>query len=65
MILSVGRFIYRKGFDVLLSALTCILSNVGVYIVSGTPYADILGRMEDLPLTNVHFVDFKEPNVLK
>ena len=48
-----------------MSALTCISYYVGVYIVGGTPYADILRRMEDLSLTNVHFVDFKEPYVLK
>ena len=65
MILSVGQLIYRKGFDVLLSAVTRISSDVGVYIVGGTPYADILRQMEDLSLANVHFVDFKEPDVLK
>lgn len=59
-IISVGQFIYRKGFDILLNAIKTIDRKVGVYIIGGEPteeYLDICNRHN---LGNVHFYPFCE-----
>lgn len=58
MILSVGQFIHRKGFDVLLEAVTELPKDVGVYIVGGKPTEEYLQMQEKWGLDQVHFVDF-------
>lgn len=64
MILSVGQFIYRKGYDVLLKACERLDKNIGVYIVGGKPTEEYIQMQSDLKLTNVHFVDFmKKPEL--
>jgi len=65
VIVAVGQFIYRKGFDVLLEAAGSIDKNVGIYIVGGTPTEDYLRIKKELGLTNVHFVDFKTSEQLR
>ncbi len=59
IILSVGRFIYGKGFDVLINAAKNIPSNCGVYMVGGKPPIEYIEQKEKLGLQNVYFVDFK------
>lgn len=59
MILSVGQFIPRKGFDILLKAAQNIPKSVGIYIVGGTPTEDLIRLKEEACLENVHFIDFK------
>ncbi len=58
VVISVGQFIYRKGYDVLLQAWQNQNSNVGLYIVGGTPTDEYFALVNDLKLNNVHFVDF-------
>ena len=58
VILSVGQFIYRKGYDVLLKACKQLDSSIGVYIVGGKPTEDYLNLKEQLDLEHVHFVNF-------
>ena len=65
VILSVGQFIYRKGFDVLLKALNYVNPEVGVYIVGGTPTNEYKQIISDYKLNNVHFVEFKTKDELK
>lgn len=65
VILSVGQFIYRKGFDLMLNALKDIDKNVGVYIVGGKATEEYLQLKEQNGLTNVHFVGFKIKEELK
>lgn len=65
VILSVGQFIYRKGFDVLLHACQNLKDNIGVYIVGGDPKDEYLQLQKDLELKNVHFVKFKNKEALK
>ena len=57
MVLSVGQFIHRKGFDILLKAIEAD-ENVGVYIVGGTPTKEYVSLCENRGLNNVHFVEF-------
>ena len=63
IVLSVGQFIHRKGFDVLIKAAKSLPKNIGVYIVGGNPpqeYIELKGECE-----NIHFVDFKLKDELK
>lgn len=59
IILSVGQFIYRKGFDVLLEACSKLSGGYGVYMVGGEPTKEYLDLKEKYGLENVHFVGFK------
>lgn len=59
VLLAVGQFIPRKGFDVLLEAMTALPKDTGCYIVGGEPGPDYLRQVERLGLKNVHFVGFK------
>ena len=59
MLLSIGQFIHRKGFDVLLKAMENLSNDIGVYIVGGEPTEEYIRIKESLNLKNVHFVGFK------
>ena len=65
IVLAVGQFIYRKGFDVLLEAATQLPSNIGIYIVGGNPTEEYLAFVRDNSLENVHFEGFKTKDELK
>lgn len=58
-VVSVGQFIHRKGFDVLLTACKDISKNIGVYIIGGVPTKKYLDIKTKYKLSNVHFVGFK------
>ncbi|MBO0996443.1 glycosyltransferase family 4 protein [Bacillus sp. SD075] len=64
-ILSIGQFIYRKGFDVLLNACVSLPKNYGVYIIGGEPTKEYLILKEKLNLSNVHFINFKTKKELE
>lgn len=59
VILSVGQFIHRKGYDVLFDALNRMDKSVGCYIVGGKPTNEYLKMVSEKQLTNVHFIGFK------
>lgn len=59
VILSVGQFIHRKGFDVLIKAFSKVDPSAGLYIVGGEPTSEYLTLKQNLNLSNVHFVGFK------
>ncbi len=65
MVLAVGQFIHRKGFDVLLNAIRFLPQDIGVYIVGGIPTEEYLTLQEKYNLQNVHFLPFKEKKELK
>lgn len=65
MILGVGQFIYRKGWDVLLQAAAKIDRRIGVYIVGGEPTEEYLSIQKEYGLTNVYFGGFKTKEELK
>ena len=64
-LLSVGQFIPRKGFDVLLNAVSYIDRSVGVYIVGGEPTDEYKSICKANSLDNVHFIGFKSKQELK
>lgn len=59
IILSVGQFIHRKGYDILFKALRQLDSSIGCYIVGGKPTEEYIQMVKEDNLTNIHFVDFK------
>lgn len=65
VVLSVGRFIHGKGFDVLLNACNEIGKDIGVYIVGGNPTEEYVKLINKYNLTNVHFISFKTKEELK
>ena len=64
MVLAIGQFIHRKGFDVLLHAAKGLDGNVGIYIVGGEATEEYLHLREELGLTNVHFLGFQKKDPL-
>ena len=65
MLLAVGQFIPRKGFDVLLNAANTMDKHIGIYIVGGEPTEEYLTFARENDLTNVHFVGFKTKEALE
>ncbi len=64
IVISVGRTIPCKGFDILLKAKKDLPSNVGLYIVGGEITAEYKEIIEENNLKNVHFIDHCAPEVL-
>lgn len=65
IVLAVGQFIPRKGFDILLKAAADLLPDTGVYIVGGEPteeYRELAKKTGD---TKVHFAGFCQKDTLK
>ncbi len=65
VILSVGRSVYVKGFDILLLALKNMDSNVGIYFVGGKCTDEYKKIIHELKLERVYFVDNVEYSELK
>jgi len=65
MILTIGQFIFRKGFDVLLEACSKLPEGYGLYIVGGEPTQEYIDLKEEYELENVHFVGFKNKEELE
>ena len=64
MILSIGQFIHRKGFDVLLKAAAKLPSDVKIHIVGGEPTQEYLDMCRDLGLSNICFDGFMKKDTL-
>lgn len=58
VILSVGQFIHRKGFDILLNAAKNLEKSIGLYLIGGKPTSEYISITEKYNLENVHFLDF-------
>lgn len=65
VVLSVGQFIHRKGFDVLLKAAKLFPEDTILYIVGGKVTEEYTSLLRDTGWSVVHFVDFMPPNELK
>lgn len=62
--ISVGQFIHRKGFDILINAAKDMERSYGFYIIGGTPTPDYLKLIEENNLSNVHFLSFMDKKSL-
>ncbi len=64
MVISVGQFIHRKGYDILLKACDKLPRDMGVYIVGGEPTKEYMDLKERFHLNNVHFLPFMQHDEL-
>jgi glycosyltransferase involved in cell wall biosynthesis len=65
IIISVGQFIYRKGYDILLEAANQMKDAYGIYIIGGEPTKEYLDLKDKYHLEQVHFIDFKTKEELQ
>lgn len=63
--ITVGQFIHRKGFDVLLNAWTKCSKECNLYIIGAEPTEEYLDIKKKLRLENVYFEGFKTKKELK
>lgn len=63
--MSVGQFIHRKGFDILLKSKKYIEENVGVYIIGGKTTKEYNEIIKKYNLKNVYFLEFKSKKELE
>jgi len=59
VILSVGQFIYRKGYDLLLKAAADLPDQVSIYLIGDIPGEEYLRLIEQYQLTNIYFIPFQ------
>lgn len=59
VVLAVGQFIFRKGFDVLLNACSNLKGNIGIYFIGGVPTEEYIEIVKKNDLSNVHFIDYR------
>ena len=65
VVVSVGQFIHRKGFDILIKASEKFESNVGIYIIGGKPTEEYIKLVEEYQGANIHFVGYCDKEILK
>lgn len=66
IILSVGQFIPRKGFDLLIEAFKKMNSNYGLYIVGGVPTQEYMSIAKSTgKISQIHFVPFVKADELE
>ncbi len=63
-ILSIGQFIHRKGYDILLKAAAKLSPGAQIYIVGGEPTQEYLELCRALDLKNIHFEGFMKKDRL-
>lgn len=65
IIIGVGQFIHRKGFDVLIKALPRLGdSKIGCYIIGGEPTIEYQDIVKTLNINNIHFLPFQDRTTL-
>lgn len=64
VILSIGQFIHRKGFDILLRSAAELEPGTGIYIIGGEPTEEYKQLCQELGLSNVHFLSFMKKEKL-
>lgn len=65
IVISVGRFIEVKGFDVFIQACSNLEGDVGIYIIGGEPTEEYLSLQKQLELSNLHFVGHVDKENMK
>ena len=65
IVLAVGQFIERKGFDVLIKAAKILGGGVKVCFVGGVPTQEYIDLVKSLNLNNIEFVGFTQKEELK
>ena len=65
IVLAVGQFIYRKGFDVLINAAQYLDKDIDICFVGGIASEEYKSLVKNLNLSNINFVGFKSKEELK
>ena len=65
IIIAVGQFIPRKGFDLLLQAMDGLPTDIGLYLIGDEPTEEYLNIVKKLGQDNIHFLSFMSQNELK
>ncbi|QHI72090.1 glycosyltransferase family 4 protein [Aminipila terrae] len=65
VVISVGQFVERKGFDILIKSCSLLRGDIGVYIIGGRPTEQYNKIIEELKLENINFIGFKTQEELK
>ena len=65
IILGVGQFIPRKGWNTLMEASLNLSKKNGIYIIGGKATEEYILLKKKMNLNNVHFIDFKNKDTLK
>lgn len=65
IIVTVGQFIYRKGFDIAIKSMSRCSSDFGLYIIGGKPTEEYIALKKFYSATNIHFLGFKDRETLK
>ena len=58
-ILSVGRILHLKGFDILLKAFSQMKTDWGLYIIGGEADEELKRIIDEREIKNAHFLEFK------
>lgn len=64
IVLAVGQFIYRKGFDILIKAAARLNNDIGIYIVGGKETEEYTQLLAEYGVKNVHFCEFAVKKIL-
>lgn len=64
VVLAVGQFIHRKGYDILIRAASQLSNEYGIYILGGTPDEDYITLCRSLNLQNIRFLPFQKKDSL-
>lgn len=59
VIISIGQFIPRKGFDWMIEAYKDLDKSIGIYIIGGKPTEYYLDLKDKYQMENLHFIDFQ------
>ena len=60
IIISIGRIIYSKGYDILIEAASQIDQDIQYIIIGGQPTENLKQMINMHKLDNIHFIDFIE-----
>jgi len=63
VVISVGSFIPRKGYDILLNSCDS-KKDIGIYLIGGKPSEELSEIVKNKNLKNVHFIDFLDKKEL-
>lgn len=64
VLLSIGQFIHRKGFDVLIKAAAQMDPDAQIYILGGEPTQEYVQMVQELGIRNIHFEGFQKKDRL-
>lgn len=64
VIITVGRFIHSKGFDVLIKACRNMTEDIGVFIIGDTPTSEYLELKNNIEFKNIYFLNFMAKDIL-